>query len=263
MLTLHTFGSAMRRLCLLGLSALVLTGVHCGGTSEQPAADGWISIFNGKDLDGWTPKITGYELGDNFGNTFRVEDGVIKVSYDQYDKFDGKFGHLFYKEKVSNYRLRVEYRFVGKQVSEGPGWAFRNSGIMLHCQNPATMAVDQKFPVSIEAQMLGGDGTEERQTGSVCTPGTNIVLNGELEKTHCITSSSKTFHGDQWVTMEVEVHGNGIVKHIINGDVVMEYEQAQYDEGGCRCPEIDCRSEPDGFRRVFLPAGGKPSCGIS
>ncbi|AQT70234.1 hypothetical protein STSP2_03440 [Anaerohalosphaera lusitana] len=195
-----------------------------------PAEKGkWVTLFNGKNLDGWIPKITGYELGENYANTFRVEDGLLKASYDGYDKFNGRFGHIFYEQPFSNYRLRVEYRFTGDQVPGGPGWAFRNSGIMLHCQPPQTMAKKQNFPVSIEAQMLGGDGTHERTTANVCTPGTNLVMDDKLITRHCISSSSKTYHGDQWVTMEVEVHGNGKIKHIVNGDTVLEYERPQYD----------------------------------
>jgi len=192
--------------------------------------DGWVSLFNGKDLKGWTPKIKGYKLGENFGNTFRVEDGVMKVSYDKYEKFDGKFGHIFYKEKFSHYILRVEYRFVGEQVSGGPGWAFRNNGIMIHCQNPETMRKDQDFPVSIEVQLLGGSGQGNRPTVNLCTPGTNVVMNDKLLTRHCTNSASKTFHGDQWVTAQVEVHGNGIIRHIVNGETVMEYEKPQLDE---------------------------------
>jgi hypothetical protein len=41
--------------------------------------------------------------------------------------FNGEFGHLFYKEPFSYYRLVAEYRFVGSQVSGGPAWAMRNS----------------------------------------------------------------------------------------------------------------------------------------
>lgn len=196
-----------------------------------PAQDAeWRSLFNGRDLDGWTPKITHHDLGDNFGDTFRVEDGVIKVRYDKYADFGGQFGHLFYKEKFSHYRMRVEYRFVGEQCKGGPGWAFRNSGLMIHCQDPKSMGKDQDFPVSIEAQMLGGGPTGERPTASVCTPGTRIVLGGQLSKQHCTNSKSKTFRGDQWVTLEVEVHGNGAVKHYVNGDLVMEYEKPQLNE---------------------------------
>jgi Domain of Unknown Function (DUF1080) len=191
---------------------------------------GWIALFNGKDLDGWTPKIKGYPAGENYGETFRVEDGVLKVSYDKYEKFDGKFGHLFYKTPFSHYRLRVEYRFVGEQCPGGPSWAIRNSGAMIHGQTPESMGKDQEFPVSIEVQYLGGNGRDKRPTANVCTPGTNIVMGGKLITEHCTDSKSKTYHGDQWVTVEVEAHGNGVIKHIVDGQTVIEYEKAQLDD---------------------------------
>jgi len=206
---------------------MAATVVPAEGASPQAE---WTPLFNGKDLQGWKPKITGYELNDNFGNTFRVEDGILKVAFDQYEKFDGKFGHLFYHEPMSNYVLRLEYRFVGEQVPGGPGWALRNSGIMLHCQSPESMKKDQNFPVSIEVQLLGGTGSGQRPTGNVCTPGTNIVMDGKLVTRHCNSSRSKTYHGDQWVMVEVEVHGNKLIKHIINGETVMEYTHPQLDE---------------------------------
>lgn len=217
--------AAMAAACLFCLSSAVLRA----GDPPQPGR--WISLFNGKNLDGWTMKIKGFELGDNPLNTFRVEDGVLRVVYDQYDKFDGKFGHIFYKEKFSHYRLRAEYRFVGKQTPGGPGWAFRNSGLMLHCPAPATMRKDQDFPVSIEVQLLGGDGVAKRSTANLCTPGTHVVMGGKLITQHCTDSRSQTYHGDQWVTVEVEVRGNGTIKHFVNGELVMEYEQPQLDDG--------------------------------
>lgn len=198
------------------------------GADDEPA-ENWIALFNGRTLDGWTPKITGYKLGMNFGNTFRVEDGVLKVVYDEYERFDNRFGHLFYKTPFSHYRLRVEYRFVGDQIAGGPGWAFRNSGIMLHCQDPNTMSKDQFFPVSIEAQLLGGDGQNPRPNLSVCTPGTHVVIDGKLDRSHCISSNSKTFHGDQWVVAEVEVRGDEVVRHYANGELVLEYHKPQLD----------------------------------
>ena len=90
-----------------------------------PAREEWLQLFNGRDLEGWTPKIAGHELGDNYARTFRVEDGVLRVSYDGYTEFGGRFGHLFYKQAFSDYRLRVEYRFTGEQVRGGPGWGWR------------------------------------------------------------------------------------------------------------------------------------------
>lgn len=218
---------------LFSIMLLVSTSlflINCAPKEDNPQVGKWFSLFNGKDLTGWTPKFTGQELGVNFRNTFRVEDGVLKVSYDNWEKFDKVFGHLFYKDSFSHYRLRLEYRFVGEQIEGGPGWAFRNNGIMIHGQDPATMALDQNFPVSIEVQLLGGNGVDERPTGNLCTPGTNVVMNGELVKRHCTNSNSKTFHGEQWVQAEVEVHGDGIIRHFINGEMVMEYEKPQYDE---------------------------------
>ena len=216
-------------LCVLLIGVLCAAG--CAAEQAGPGEARWIRLFNGKDLTGWTPKLAKHELGENFKDTFRVEDGLLTVAYDQYDQFDGEFGHLFYQDAFSHYRLRVEYRFMGEQTPGGPGWAFRNSGMMVHCQPPATMTKDQSFPVCIEVQLLGGDGTNERSTGNLCTPGTHVVMDDTLVTQHCINSSSKTYHGDQWVTAEVEVHGNRLIRHIINGEVVLEYTEPQLDEG--------------------------------
>ena len=189
----------------------------------------WIQLFNGKDLEGWIPKIRYHELGDNFGNTFRVEDGILKVGYEAYDEFNETFGHLFYKDSFSRFRLRVEYRFVGEQCKGGPGWAYRNSGLMLHGEQPSAMAKDQDFPTSIEVQLLGGDGKAKRSNANLCTPGTNVVMKDKLIKAHCTKSTSETYHGSQWVTVEVEVLGDQVIRHLIDGKVVLEYDQPQID----------------------------------
>jgi hypothetical protein len=199
---------------------------------DQPAAtENWISLFNGKDLSGWNVKIRGHELNDNFANTFRVEDGVMKVSYDGYTKFEDTFGHIFYGEPYSSYVLDLEYRFVGEQVPGGPDWAFRNSGVMLHCQDPKTLGKDQDFPISIEVQLLGGNGKDERTTANLCTPGTNVVMDGKLVTDHCISSKSETYHGDQWVNVRVLVLSDSVIRHIIGGHVVLEYFKPQVGGG--------------------------------
>lgn len=198
-------------------------------TNNQAHQEKWISIFNGKNLEGWTPKFAGHELGVNYKNTFRVEDGLLKVSYDNYDTFEGKFGHLFYKEPYSHYKIRLEYRFIGEQVPGAPVWAYRNNGIKFHSQPPETMRLDQPSPVSIEVQLLGGNGTEDRPTANICSMGTHIVMDDELITQHCTESSSKTYHGDQWVNVEAEVHGGEIIHHYINGEKVLSYSEPQYD----------------------------------
>ncbi len=197
---------------------------------SQDGEQQWISLFNGNDLSNWIPKFTGHELGVNYRDTFRVENGVFKVSYDNWPDFDGEFGHIFFDESFSHYRLLVEYRFAGDQVNNGPDWAYRNNGVMLHGQSPQSMTLHQEFPASIEVQLLGGNGIDKRATANVCSPGTHYVRNGELVTQHCIDSSSATYHGDQWVTLEVEVRGDELIRHSINGEVVFEYSKTQLDE---------------------------------
>ncbi len=192
----------------------------------------WQQLFNGKDLSGWQMKIRGFDLNENFGNTFRVDDGMIKVAYDGYDSFKERFGHLFYKNSYSYYVIATEYRFVGDQAKEGPDWAFRNSGIMVHGQSPITMLKDQDFPISIEVQLLGGRGNGTvRTTANLCTPGTHVVMNGKLITDHCINSKSFTYDGDQWVRAEVRVLGDSLIEHYVNGSLVLSYEKPQIGGG--------------------------------
>ncbi len=190
----------------------------------------WQQLFNGKNLDGWIPKIKGYPVAENFANTFRVEDGLLKVRYDGYGgAFNNRFGHLFYNRSFTNYILRIEYRFVGEQLPDGAGWAKRNSGAMIHGQTLESMELNQSFPVSIEVQLLGGLGSGNRSTANLCTPGTNVEKDGKLYTPHGLNSKSKTYHGEQWVTVEVEAHGHETIIHRIDGETVLQYDKPQYD----------------------------------
>ncbi len=189
-------------------------------------------------------KITGYDLGNNYANTFRVENGIFKVGYENYPEFANKFGHIFYKTKFSHYIVAAEYRFVGEQVKGGPGWALRNNGIMVHSQAPETMGKDQDFPISIEVQLLGGAETGARTTANVCTPGTEIFRNGEMVKSHCFNSNSETYRGDQWVRVEAEVLGSESIRHIIGGKTVLEYQNLQI--GGGSVSNFDPAVKKDG-----------------
>lgn len=222
---------------------------------EQAASSKWQSLFNGTDLTGWTPKFSGSDLGVNVKETFRVEDGLLKVSYANYEEWGNLFGHLFYQHEYSHYKLRVEYRFVGEQVAKGPGWAWRNNGIMIHGQTAESMGRDQDFPTSIEVQLLGGDGRKDRTTGNVCTPDTQIVLGDQVDQRHCISSSSQTFHGDQWVTIEIEAHGSEKILHRVNGEIVFEYQYPQLDDGTLLTGgtiSLQAESAPIEFRKIEL-----------
>lgn len=222
---------------------------------SKPQED-WIQLFNGENLDGWDIKISGHELNDNFANTFRVEDGILKACYDEYEEFNNRFGHIFFNQEFSHFKLRVEYRFIGEQVEGGPEWGFMNNGIMFHAQSVQSMELDQYFPVSVEAQMLGGDGINERSNGNVCTPGTTVEINGTRPTTHCISSNFRTFHGDQWVVFELVVYGDSIAHHIINGDTVMTYKNIRLEESGVPLSKgfiaLQAESHPTEFRKIEL-----------
>lgn len=205
-----------------------------------------IQLFNGKDIKDWTVKIRSHEVGENYQNTFRVEDGLLKVRYDGYENFDQQYGHLGYNKPYGYYVLRLEYRFVGDQAKGGEGWAWRNSGAMLHSQSPNTMLKNQDFPISIEAQLLGGDNTPTsiRTTSNLCTPGTNVVYRNELFTPHCVNSNSKTYHGDQWVTADFIVLGDSVIRHVLEGETVLEYYKPQI--GGGNVSNYDKTQKKDG-----------------
>ncbi|NDV59813.1 DUF1080 domain-containing protein [Bacteroides sp. 519] len=246
----------------LTLLAIVLLAISCTNKVEK---EEWIPLFNGENLDGWTVKIRNYPVGENFGNTFRVEDGLLKVRYDAYDEFNDCFGHIYTNEVFSSYKLRVEYRFLGEQVKGAAGWAYRNNGVMFHSQSAESIHLNQDFPVSIEAQLLGGDGSGDRPTGSVCTPGTEVYIDNKPYKAHCYESNSKTYDGDQWVNFELVVYGDSLVHHIVEGDTVLTYTNLTVGGGNVSpTPDIpfgplkkghialQSESHPTDFRKIEI-----------
>lgn len=219
----------------------------------------WEYLFNGKDLDGWKIKINGHELEDNYKNTFKVKDGVIKVSYENYDSFNDKFGHIFYtKNKFKNYHLSLEYKFNGLHLKGAPEWSIKNSGIMLHCQDPETMLINQDFPVSAEVQLLGGLGKGNRPTANICSPGTDVDIDSKLANAHCISSSSKTYHEDDWVKVDVIVYSNRLVHHVIDNDTVLSYSNLKI--GGNKVPKnfLDKIGNPLSEGYISLQSEGHP-----
>ena len=185
--------------------------------------DNWVKLFNGKNLDGWEIKINGYKFGKNYRNTFKVQDGAIKVSYENYNKFGDRFGHIFYtKNEFQNYVLSLDYKFSGDHFKGAPAWSFKNSGVMLHSQNPRTMKKNQEFPVSAEAQLLGGTGSGERSTGNICTPGIDVDINGKKAEFHCNDSKSMTYE-DIWINIKIIVFSDSLIHHIVESDTVLTY----------------------------------------
>ena len=202
---------------------------------HQQKDGSWISIFNGKNLDGWIPKVTGYKSGENPLDLFRVEDGILKVDYSKYDRFNSRFGHLFYKEKLSSYILHVEYRFHGELLTDAPIYCYRNSGVMIHSQSPESMDIKQNWPVSIEVQLLGSTDSVKQKTANICTPGTTVFYKGSLTNEHCIASTSKYYYDNEWVNLDIIVHRGKTISMVIDRDTVLIISRPQI--GGYLLPE--------------------------
>jgi Domain of Unknown Function (DUF1080) len=200
-------------------------------TKPEKSSEEWVSLFNDKDLTGWDIKIKGHSLNENYKNTFRIEDSMIRVNYSDYEKFNDQFGHLYTQTPYSYYKLKLQYRFTGDHVADAPIWSDRNSGVMLHSQSGKSMELNQDFPVSLEFQFLCGKGNDTVPTGSVCTPGTYITYNGKVYTGHIMKSNSKTYLKNVWIDAVAEVYGDSLVRHIINGDTVLTYTKPMIGEG--------------------------------
>ncbi|MEQ9169344.1 MAG: DUF1080 domain-containing protein [Fulvivirga sp.] len=211
---------------------LVVAGlVSCKSEKKE----NWIQLFNGENLQGWTPKIAGYPVGENYKNTFSIEEGILKVKYNEYDSFNNEFGHLFYEKPYSHYRLRAEYRFTGEQIKGSPTWGYKNNGLMLHGQSPESMTLDQYFPISLEMQLKGTNGEENAPNGNLCTPGTTVKIDGKYITEHCYEGNGPKHYQDDWVMAEIIVYGDSIIHHLINGDTVLTYYN----------PKISTEESPD------------------
>lgn len=210
-----------------GLFILLVIILTSGNTTSEKMK--WKSLFNGKNLDGWTMKFTGHPLGENFGKTFRVENGILSVRYDQYKNFDNTFGALYYDKEFKNYRLKVEYRFVGETAPGAPSWGYRDSGVQYHGQAPGSIGLDQPFPVCLEYNLHGGNGKEERPVGEICANGIIVDIQGKPNDSYCTPAAVKrTFHGDQWVMLEIEVRDN-VIKHFVNGEEILQYSNPRFN----------------------------------
>ena len=232
----------------------------CKVEKNSNSIEEWVSLFNGKDLNGWNIKIANHSLNDNFNNTFQVQDSMIRVVYDEYEDFDDKYGHMYYKTPYSYYKLRFDYRFLEEQTSGGENWNVRNSGVMIHSQSAKSNAFEQHFPVSLEIQLLGGLNKGERTTANLCTPGTAVYFNDKLDYTHCITSESKTYNGDQWVHIEAIILGNESILHIVENDTVLKYARPEIDSSFLSkdYKGIDWDNFGVTNKKIWLDKAGKP-----
>lgn len=241
--------------------AVCFFNLSCASLDSRSPKNEWISLFNGKDIKDWTVKINHHDVGENYANTFRVQDGMIKVRYDKYGTFNEQYGHLYFNQPFSRFHLKFEYRITGEWKKDAPSYTIRNSGVMYHSQDPRTMLRDQDWPISVEFQLLAGlDDGKPRPTGNMCSPGTDVVFKGQIDPRHCIDSDSKTYKIEEWVKAEIIVLGDSLIMHIINGDTVLKYSKPQIGGGVVnnydKAIKIDRKPLTEGF--IALQSEGQP-----
>lgn len=222
----------MKKLEIILASFVILASISCSNISKKNSSTDWQSLFNGKNLDGWIVKIHHHEVGDNYANTFRVKDSVIQVNYTDYEEFNERYGHLYFHKPFSSFHLKFEYRFTDQWLKDAPSYTYRNSGVMFHSQDPNTILKEQDWPISVEYQILAEEVEgNSRPTGNVCSPGTEVFYNDEMDPRHCIKSTSETYAWDQWISGELIVYKDSLVVHLVNGEPVLQYTKPQIGGG--------------------------------
>jgi hypothetical protein len=233
---LHIAGS----LLVAVIASFACASAATSASKVQTPAGKWESLFDGKTLKGWTTKIVGYPAGQDPLETFRVKNGAIVINYDKYGgDMKARWAHLFYNEPFKAYRLALEYRFVGEEMLPLRRTQF-NSGLLYYSQSPQSMGLDQPYPISIEAQILGyfpvlyRDGGP-RMTVSACGLGTSLSYLGTVTQ-DCFKSTEPTRPNEQWVLFELEVLPSGLVHHYIDGKLAATYDRAFLDTYDKRFP---------------------------
>lgn len=225
----------------------------CGSRAQNTPQEDWQTLFNGEDLNDWIVKIHHHEVGDNYANTFRVKDSVVQVNYDGYEEFGERYGHLFYKEPFSSYHLKFKYKFTNQWLKDAPSYTYRNSGVMFHSQDPHTILKEQDWPISVEYQTLAADAEgNDRTTGNMCSPGTDVFYEGEKDPRHCINSSSKSFKWDEWVQADLIVYSDSLVIHKVNGEKVLEYTKPQIGGGVAHGFDPDIKVDGKALKEGYI-----------
>ncbi|GAA5117877.1 DUF1080 domain-containing protein [Luteolibacter yonseiensis] len=180
--------------------------------SAAIACAGPVSLFNGKDLTGWTADVPAADKDAGISPSFIVRDGLL-VSMGKPE------GHLVSNETYSDYTLTVEYRFPKKGG---------NCGVLVHSSTPR--ALYGMFPKSIEVQMM-----HENAGDFWCIQENIEVPDMEKRRPHKdgqkfgggpddarniknLTDGSEKPLGE-WNTMTIQCKGKEIIVHV-NGTLV-------------------------------------------
>ena len=220
--------------------------IQCKGTSDAVSAkDGFKTLFNGENFDGWYIKLKDNDeaLGKR---VFQINDNMVHVfgkgwpdEIDLDKGTDGTIGMLYTKKSYSKYHLKFQYKWGTKKANYFAKWQY-DAGVYYHITD------DKIFPTGVEFQIQYVPENNHNGTGDLIRPpgqnydwyfneNTNDYLNpndgGILYTNQKSYKGKKWLHNakitenfnglnDEWNTCEIIAMGGDYVIHKLNGKVV-------------------------------------------
>ncbi|MFM7316178.1 MAG: DUF1080 domain-containing protein [bacterium] len=191
---------------------MAMAGITLAADSKET-----LTLFNGKDLSGWTIWIRHNDKSvdprQDPKKIFQVKDGVIHISGEE-------FGCLTTDKNYENYHLKLEFMW-GEKKWPPREKAVRDSGILYH-----GIGADKVWTKSVECQI------QEHDCGDFyMVDGTSAVIDGKREPRYKKKTKDTEKPNGQWNTVEVICKGD-TVKHIVNGELVGEASGLSADKEG-------------------------------
>lgn len=215
---------------VLALDTLTLVPAGTAAPSDlptRPSGDGWISLFNGRNLDGWTTFLPSKGRNNDPQGVFKVENGMLHI-LDIPDRGQRQeFGYLATNRSYGDYRLRFQYRWGDKRFAPRNN-AKRDSGVMYHLSGG-----DRVWPRSVELQVQEGNTGDFWLIGGTTLTTTVASTSGNPKRYREGGTPYTTRAGsfvqvakdrtrdsrNGWNTVELIVQGDEAVQ-IVNGEVV-------------------------------------------
>lgn len=238
--------SRPHNLVFVALVVFVLNFPEVGNSAEN--GSNWITLFNGKNLDGWSIQLRDQDKNEDPNHLVQVDHGVLHFYKDAQAGSEQPFGYLATAKEYSSYRLRLEYKWGEKKFAPRTG-SVRDSGLLYH-----VTATDKVWPDSVEYQIQENDvgdiyaistqvtsSADPKTTNIVTTISTNNtsgvirtnsnarlkflepteggvpVVQGRLGTSLRVIRNPMNEH-EGWNTVEIEVRGNSAT-HLLNGTV--------------------------------------------
>lgn len=162
-------------------------------SAEPIRHDGWTSLFNGTNLDGWYTVLRN-SRSDDPNHLVQIENGALHMYKDAPDGSPQPSGYIVTDKEYSNYHLRLEYKWGDKHFQPRLKTR-RDAGIMYH-----VVGKDGVWPCCIECQI------QENDVGDIFTVNTRLATSVDPTSTNLVTLLTTNATG--------VVHTNWVVRPV-------------------------------------------------